>query len=458
MSQAQVPAHTDGELPRGLRGASGVQASSAAPPPADVASTTAKLLRGGPPRFAASAGPAAPSVPGPPRRPGAPILARVSQPASPTGLVPPPVPERTAWPEQAAGPPQTAGQGHIAGAQTTEPAQTANAESAAAAEQPLARGRPAAQSPGAPGPVVPDLGAPGQQRTVRPARRWRLAGLVIAVVVLAAVATLILVVGSPSKATRTGNRPPANLVTVEAAVRSAAVAWVTSQVSRDTAIACDAPTCSDLAQHGFPAGNLNTLPSTAPDPYGSQLIIATAGIRSQFGAKLAAVFAPEVLASFGSGASQIDIRLIAPDGIAAFRSALSADEQARKSSGAQLLGNKRITAASTARTALASGDVDARLLTTLAFLAIEEPIDIVGFGSQAPGASPGVPLRTVDLAQTDPASRVGGSAYLRQLVSALHRQVPPYRPMSIAVVQLADGQSVLQVQFGAPTLFGLLRS
>ena len=349
-------------------------------------------------------------------------------------------------------------------ARLSEPAQqTTGAELTGATEQPLQPG-PSAAPPTtdaglvAPGQVAPGPVAPGQQRPAATARRWRLIGLVIAVVALAAIAAVILLVGSPGTATRDGGRRTANPVTLEAAVRSQAVAWVASQVSRDVVIACDEPTCTDLAQHGFPAGNLNTLPSTAPDPYGSQLIIATAGLRSQFGSKLAGVFAPEVLASFGSGASRIDIRLIAPDGTAAFRAALSADQQARRASGTQLLANKRITATSLARTALGDGDVDARLLTTLAFLAIQEPIDVVGFGSQAPGASPGVPLRTVDLAETDPASRTGGSAYLRQLVAALHRQVPPYRPMSVTVVQLADRQSVLQILFGAPSPFGLLHS
>jgi hypothetical protein len=448
--QAEVPVQADGELPRRVRGASGAQASpGVANPYTDLTSTAAKVLRARPVRFAASADPAAPSIWRPGPRPGTPILARLSAPDYPAA------PEETA------------------GAQ-----QTAVAEPTAAAEQPLATGRQAVSAPTGPPPTGPpptgppptgppptgppptalSLVASSRRRPAPSARRWRLAGLVVAVVVLAAVAALILIVDSPGTATRAGGRPPANLVTVEAAVRSQAVAWVTSQVSQDTVIACDAPTCSDLAQHGFPAGNLNTLPSTAPDPYGSQLIIATAAIRSQFGSKLADVFAPEVLASFGTGVSRIDIRLIAPDGTAAFSAALRADQQARKFSGTQLLANKRITTTSTARTALASGEVDDRLLTTLAFLASQEPIDIVGFGSPAPGSSPGVPLRTVDLAQTDPASRIGGPAYLRQLVAVLHRQVPPYRPMTITVMQLADGQSVLQILFGAPSPFGLLHS
>ena len=269
---------------------------------------------------------------------------------------------------------------------------------------------------------------------------------------------LTLVVVSHGAATKTGGRPAGNPVTRETAVRTAAVDWVTAQVGHDIAIACDQATCNDLAQHGFPAGNLNVLAPTAPDPYGSQLIIATASVRSQFGSKLADVFAPQVIASFGSGASRIDIRVIAPDGVAAFQASLRADLQARTASGRQLLANKQITASPAARVALRTGQVDQRLLTTLAFIAGSEPVDIVSFRTSGPGSSPGVPLRTADLAETDRASHLRGAAYLRELVAALRRQVPPYRPMTIQVVQLAHGVNVLQVEFGAPSPLGLLHS
>ena len=73
--------------------------------------------------------------------------------------------------------------------------------------------------------------------------------------------------------------------------------------------------------------------------YGSQLVIATADVRSQFGAKLASVYAPQLIASFGTGADEIAVRVIAANGPGAFRSELSADLQARKSSGTQLAGN-----------------------------------------------------------------------------------------------------------------------
>jgi hypothetical protein len=250
----------------------------------------------------------------------------------------------------------------------------------------------------------------------------------------------------------TASRHP---ITAETADRTAAVTWLTSQVGRDIIIACDAVICSDLAQHGFPAGNLNVLQPTAPDPYGSELVIATAGVRSQFGSRLAAVYAPEVIASFGSGANRIDVRLIAPRGPAAFRAALRSDLMARKSSGAQLLRNQRIRTSPTARAQLAEGHVDERLLTIIAFMAAEQPLDIVDFGSIAPGASPSVPLRFADLAVTNAAAHLARPAYERALIALARSEVAPYVPLSAGPVRLADGQTVLRIEFAAPSPMGL---
>ncbi len=223
----------------------------------------------------------------------------------------------------------------------------------------------------------------------------------------------------------------------ESVIRASAVAWVGSQVGHNIQIACDSATCADLAQHGFPPGNLNVLQPTAPDPYGSLLVIATAGIRSQFGSKLAAVYAPEVIASFGAGADRIDVRLIAPNGPAAFQRALRTGLQARKTSGAELLRNPKLVMSAAGRAQLAAGHVDLRLLTTLAFMAGQKPLHIVDFGSIAPGASPGVPLRFADLAETDPAARMRATAYLHALLSLAHAEVPPYVPLSVGSVRLS---------------------
>jgi hypothetical protein len=242
-----------------------------------------------------------------------------------------------------------------------------------------------------------------------------------------------------------------------AAVRSQAITWVAAQVGHDVSVACDAVACASLAAHGFPAGNLTVLPATAPDPYGSVLVIATADIRSQFGAKLSTVYAPEVIASFGAGADRIDVRVMAPQGPAAFRAAQSTDLAVRKSSGAQLLRNVRITVSAAARAQLGAGLVDSRLLITIAFLAGQQPVDIVGFAGSAPGADPGVPMRIVYLAESDPAAHLTGGAYLQALEKVLNTQSPPYVPLNIGIVQPPAGQPVLQVEFGAPSPLGLLQ-
>src|SRR6266496_1005524 len=97
---------------------------------------------------------------------------------------------------------------------------------------------------------------------------------------------------------------------------------------------------------------------------------------------------------------QISIRVVAPRRAAAYFSALSADIAARKAAGTQLLDNQRIIASAAARRQLAGGRVDPRLLVILASLAAQRPVSIVAFGDLAPGASPGIPLRSADLAQT----------------------------------------------------------
>ena len=71
---------------------------------------------------------------------------------------------------------------------------------------------------------------------------------------------------------------------------------------------------------------------------------------------------------------------------------------ARIASGTQLLDNRRIIVSATARGQLAHGQADSRLLVVIAGLAARWPVSVAAFGDLAPGASPGVPLRSADLA------------------------------------------------------------
>jgi hypothetical protein len=306
--------------------------------------------------------------------------------------------------------------------------------------------------------AVPPPGGPAY-RPARKARRWQLTGLIIAVVLLAGglygVTTLRHPAHSSGGSAAGSSAAGSGLIAGATAVRGQAVSWITAQVDHTIGVACDEVMCSDLARHGFPPGNLNVLPPTVPDPYGSQLLIASTDVRSQFGSRLA-FFAPSLIASFGTGAARIDIRVIAADG-AAYQSALQQDLQKRKTSGSQLAGNKQVTVTRAARAQLLAGEVDLRLVTALAFLARQQPFGVVSFGGFAPGAAADVPLRWAYLAETDPAVHTSAQAYVRSLVTFAQSLRPPYAPLNVSPVQLA-GRTVLRIEFAAPSPLNMLPS
>jgi hypothetical protein len=297
----------------------------------------------------------------------------------------------------------------------------------------------------------------GWARRSRPGQaRWLaviVAGLV-AVVLLAGAATVVL-----SGRARPGAGPTgaAKAVAAAAAARQQAAGWVAGQASPDAIVACDPAMCAALGAHGVPAGRLLVLGPARADPLGSDLVVATAAVRGQFGARLAGVYAPVTVASFGSGTARIDVRVVAPDGAPAYWAALAADVRARAAAGGQLLRNRSIHVSAAARSALADGEVDPRLLVTLAALAHLHPLDITGFGRPSPGASAGVPLRSaVITGATPPGSRHPVS--LQSLMVILQAQRSPYLPSSLEIVQIPPGEAVLRIGYPVPSPLGLLGS
>ena len=228
-----------------------------------------------------------------------------------------------------------------------------------------------------------------------------------------------------------------------AAVRAQAAAWVAQQVASNVSVTCDPQMCGEVRQQGFPAARLTTLPSTADGPLGSGVVVATPAVRSQFGARLASSYAPLVLASFGSGAARVDVRVVAPDGAAAFDAQLASTRVHLVSAGTQLLRNSNIEAAPAARAALLAGQVDSRLLVTLSALAAAMPLRLVAFGDSSPGASHAAALRGAEVGAASPAG-------LSAVLGFLRAQQAPYLP---AVATL--GQSLVTVRFDAPSLTGV---
>jgi len=239
------------------------------------------------------------------------------------------------------------------------------------------------------------------------------------------------------------------------AARSAAAEWVARQVSRSSIIGCDTVVCADLLKAGVPSSDLLVLRSSAQDPLGADVVVATSVLQSLFGTRLRSEYAPVVLATFGHGSATVDVRLVAVDGAAAYKLALRKDLAARQAVGAQLIGNKRIALPAAAEAQLAAGNVDPRLLITLPALAERHPIQVLGFFDRAPRASSGVPLAGVELSGADPQAGLSPRAYLRWLTSFLRSQRSVYRAASVSTAT-RHGRPVVSIRFTWPTPIGLL--
>jgi hypothetical protein len=242
----------------------------------------------------------------------------------------------------------------------------------------------------------------------------------------------------------------------EIAIRNRAAAWVAGQVSRSAIVSCDPVMCQALEARGVSAASLLQLGPGEADPLRSSIIVATAAVRGLIGPRLSSAYAPAAIASFGSGSRQISVRVVAPRGAAAYISALRADMLARKASGTQLLDNRRIIMSATARRQLAHGQADSRLLVVIAGLAARWPVSVAAFGDLAPGASPGIPLRSAHLALAGATASGGPAAHLRAMVAFLRAQRDPYLAAHIQTVRRAGGPNVLRLEFAAPSPPGLL--
>jgi hypothetical protein len=240
-----------------------------------------------------------------------------------------------------------------------------------------------------------------------------------------------------------------------------AAAWVATQVSRSAAVSCDPLMCQVLEAHGIPAGHLDVLGPHGGRPLGSAVIVATPAVRRDLGRRLGSRYAPLVIASFGSRGARIEVRVIAPDGAAAYIGALRADLANRISSGAQMLQSPRITTPAAARRQVLAGHVDSRLLITIVSMtgadSVEPaPLTVLAFGDPGPGAGRGCPLRSAELAPTGNTDPASSALAVRQMIRFLDQQKPPYAPAWAAMVRLPSGQAVLRLEFAAPTPLGLL--
>jgi len=295
---------------------------------------------------------------------------------------------------------------------------------------------------------------PARPRTVR-RRRPGFPKLVLAVVAAAAVVLVTLQLAGafatavpravrspdPRQATRSVSARPA------AVAQSEAVAWITEQVSSAAVIGCYPVMCAALQAHGVSASRLVPLNSTLTGVLGTDVIATLPSADN----KLVDQYAPALIASFGSGGSRIEVRAVARGGAAAYRSALRADLAARQSAAAQLLKNPRVKFTTADARYLTAGEVDSRLLATLAALSTQFAVRVTAFGDSSPGA----PLlyREVAIASDGAGNSM---ATLTAALAMVKAQESPYLPAHSAIVRLSTGPAVLLIEFASPSPLGLL--
>jgi hypothetical protein len=334
--------------------------------------------------------------------------------------------------------------------------------------------RPRARVPAAVG-TVPSVPSPGKRPAAEPSwgrvlattlrlwlprqvtmRRGRTTGVVAAGAVLT-VAALALsgmfsgtaapaarAVSTPSPARATAHpsaaqpsaaQPSAAQPTIAqpSPVQAAAATWIASQLSSDAIIGCDPAMCTALQGRGVTAARLMPLKPGAPDPRGATVVVTSDPAATRY--------APAVIASFGSGATQVSVRATEPGGAAAYQTALRADQTARTSAGSQLLRNNRIHFTARDAAQLRAGQVDARLLATLAALSSQYPFSVTAFGDASPGVAALYREATITAAGRN----------LTAALALLNAQVPPFLPAQAEIVNAA-----LSIEYAAPSPLGLL--
>ena len=282
---------------------------------------------------------------------------------------------------------------------------------------------------------------------VRTGHGYRLVGLLVVVALLG------IGLGSFVALQDHGHSPHRTLVPsadLPAATRNGAATWVASQVAASDTIACDPVMCSLLHTDGISKARLRILWPGLHNLSGAAVIVATPALEDQFAGRLSTMYAPGVIARFGSGQREIAIRVVAPHGPSVYQSDLRNDLSVRRQAGAELAGEAQLSARE--KNELTAGQVDLRLIVVIADLERKHPV-VIALGDGGPGVNTAAsPLRSADLLVTSRASE----QWMVSQLQAIGGQDPRYRLAHINQVRWPDGRTMLRIEFAAPSLFGLL--
>ena len=232
-----------------------------------------------------------------------------------------------------------------------------------------------------------------------------------------------------------------------AATQAEAGAWIVGQVSDAAIVGCYPAMCAALQADGVSPSRLASLGPGLGGALTADVIVTSPSA----GEELVDKYAPALIASFGSGGSRIEVCAVARGGAAAYEAAMRADFTARKSAGSELLRNPDIKFTVSDAAWLRAGEVDSRLLATLAMLSSLYAFRVEAFGD----ASPGAQLLLRDVTITSYGKR-SSTADLSAALALVNAQGRPYLPAYSAIVRLRNGQAALRIEFAEPSPLGLL--
>ncbi|RUR03196.1 ArnT family glycosyltransferase [Labedella endophytica] len=168
--------------------------------------------------------------------------------------------------------------------------------------------------------------------------------------------------------------------------------WVESNVQRDSTLVVDDAMWVDLVQAGFDREDViwyykvDTDPAVAATlPNGWQdvdYVITTDSMRTfptAFPQVSETIANSTVVASFGEGSTQVDVRRVDPNGLEQTEADAQASTDARSAAGSALAQNPNITLTGESRSLLEAGLVDSRIMLALAERAVTSEISVADF-------------------------------------------------------------------------------
>ena len=280
-------------------------------------------------------------------------------------------------------------------------------------------------------------------------RRIRDAALVIGVA-LAFVCAIVIVarVVEPKATTRS---PAAVTSSSDAMKRSED--WLAANLGSEERLVIDVGAVDGLLGLGISDERIVGIPASGPAPDALSgwrdldYVVSSPSLRAdadRLPSLQAAIDSSTPVASFGTGADQVEIRrilAIAPEDL---KERQAASEDLRLRAGAGLAGNPNVMASPDALEAMRSGQVDERLLSILATFSVQHHIQIGAFPTVDGEDAAGVPRRIVELDSVDfepVGTRTSGVAAIEVFLGL---QKDAYRPTAVAIDD-AGGTAALRI-------------